>query len=85
VRAFPSGSARFTYTGTLDVSVKKRLVVTAGSIDFIACVYNLTNSRNEVEEVTVIGPTYRMPTAVQPPRTVVVAAASGSDGMQGTV
>jgi hypothetical protein len=75
VRAFPSGSARFTYTGTLDVSVKKRLVVTARSIDFIADLYNLTNSRHEVEEVTVIGPTYRMPTAVQPPRTVVVAAA----------
>jgi hypothetical protein len=50
-------------------------IADAGSIDFIADVNNLTNSRHEVEEVTVIGPTYRMPTVVQPPRTVVVAAA----------
>jgi hypothetical protein len=31
-------------------------------------VFNLLNTRNEVEEDVTTGPTFRAPTAIQPPR-----------------
>jgi len=31
-------------------------------------VFNLLNTRNEVEKDVTTGPTFRMPTAIQPPR-----------------
>ena len=39
--------------------------------------YNITNLRNEVEEVTVTGPLWRTPTLTQPPRVIRLTAAVG--------
>ena len=73
VRAYRNGGAAFTYTGTLDVRVQRvfpagRTTVTAG-LD----VYNLPGMAKEVSEYVVAGPSFREPTALQPPRTATVS------------
>jgi hypothetical protein len=71
VRAFPNGTARFTFTGTLDLRVQKALHPKAAV--FLEA-YNVINLSEEVEERVVSGAAYRTPTAAQPPRTVHVGA-----------
>ena len=71
VRAFPNGTARFTFTGTLDLRVQKTLHPKAA---IFLDAYNVVNLAEEVEERVVSGAAYRTPTAAQPPRTVHIGA-----------
>ena len=70
VPALPRGLTRFTYTFTLDTRLEKQLLVGGRRAAVILDVFNLLNTNNEVEEDEVTGPSFRQPTAVQPPRTV---------------
>jgi hypothetical protein len=68
VRAFPDGGSRFTFTETLDARVQKTFPLGRDSFDVVLDVFNLLNTKNEVEERVVTGAAYRTPTAVQQPR-----------------
>jgi hypothetical protein len=65
----PSGH-RFTYTLTVDARVEKGLRWGTRRLAFVAEAFNLLGTRNEVEENPVWGPSFREPTAFQPPRVV---------------
>jgi TonB dependent receptor-like, beta-barrel len=77
VRAFANGETRFTYVCTVDARLQKGFDVSGHRIDAIVDVFNLLNFRNEVEEVTVTGPTSRQVSAIQPPRALHVGARFG--------
>ena len=70
VAALPRGLTRFTYTFTLDTRLEKLLAVGGRRAAVVLDVFNLLNTNNEIEEDEVTGPSFRQPTAVQPPRTV---------------
>ncbi len=71
VRAYPAGGTRFTFTGTLDVRLQKRIPIGAKSLDVFADAYNILNLGYEVEEHVVTGyPDFRSITAIQPPLAV---------------
>ncbi|HEX4347822.1 MAG TPA: TonB-dependent receptor [Vicinamibacterales bacterium] len=70
IRAFPDGGSRFTFTETLDARLQKAFPLGANTFDVVVDVFNLLNTQNEVEERTITGATYRMPTALQQPRTL---------------
>jgi hypothetical protein len=74
VRAFPNGDSRFTFTGTLDVRAQKEFAVGGRRLAVVVDAYNLTNLSEEVEERVVLGPAFRTPAVIQPPRTVRVGA-----------
>jgi hypothetical protein len=67
----PSGH-RFTYTLTVDARLEKGLRWGRHRVAFIAEAFNVLGIRNEVEENPVWGPSFREPTAFQPPRVVKV-------------
>lgn len=68
VRAFASGSSRFTYIGTLDMRLQRQFTLGSRGLQLFLDAYNLLNMSNEVEERIVTGPDFRSVTAVQPPR-----------------
>jgi hypothetical protein len=72
VRAYANGGSAFTYTATLDVRVQKAFTVGRSELTAILDVYNLPNLANEVTEYIVSGPGFRTPTALQPPRTMML-------------
>jgi hypothetical protein len=74
VRAYANGKSKFTFTATLDLRVQK--MVTWGGRDIALGIesYNVTNLRNEVEELVVTGPLWRMPSVTQPPRVIRLTA-----------
>jgi hypothetical protein len=72
VRAYVNGGTAFTYTGTLDVRVQKAFAVGRTQLTAALDVYNLPNLGNEVTENVVSGPAFRVPTSVQPPRTILL-------------
>jgi hypothetical protein len=74
VRAYEAGDARFMYTGTLDVRLKKAFRFGSRSIDIFVDAYNLPNMGNEVDERVVTGPGFRDITAIQPPASVHIGA-----------
>jgi hypothetical protein len=51
-----------------DAHVEKTFSVAGARVAGIVDVFNLLNTRNEVEEDVTTGPTFRAPTAIQPPR-----------------
>jgi hypothetical protein len=65
------GATRFTFTGTIDARVEKRFGPGGQSAVGID-VFNLTNRADEVEENPIGDATFRLATALQPPRTVRV-------------
>ncbi len=65
----PSGH-RFTFTLTVDARIEKGLRWGTHRLAFVAEAFNLLGTRNEVEENPVWGPSFREPTAFQPPRVV---------------
>jgi hypothetical protein len=67
----PSGH-RFTYTLTVDARVEKGLRLGQHRLALFAEAFNLLGIANEVEEDPVWGPSFRAPTAVQPPRAVAL-------------
>ena len=70
IRAFPDGGSRFTFTETLDARLQKTFPIGADRFDVVLDVFNLLNTKNEVEERTITGAAYRTPTAIQQPRTL---------------
>jgi hypothetical protein len=71
VRAYPAGDARFKFTGTLDLRLRKRVTVGTKSLDIFADAYNALNLGYEVEERVVTGGlSFRDITAIQPPLAV---------------
>jgi hypothetical protein len=65
----PSGH-RFTYTLTVDARIEKGLRWGGLRFAFVAEAFNLLGTRHEVEEDPVWRPSFREPTAFQPPRVV---------------
>jgi hypothetical protein len=74
VRAYANGKSKFTYTATLDMRVQKIVTWAGRDITLGVESFNLTNLRNEVEEVTITGPLWRKPTLTQPPRVIRLTA-----------
>jgi hypothetical protein len=70
IAALPRGLTRFTYAFTLDTKLERQLRIGPHDTSLILEVFNLLNTNNEVEEDEVSGPTFRAPTAVQPPRSL---------------
>jgi hypothetical protein len=62
----------FTYTGTLDIRLQKLFTTGRCEVAAVLDVYNLPNLGNEVTEDVVSGTMFRTPTALQPPRTLLV-------------
>lgn len=68
VRAYPAGDTRFTFTGTLDLRLQKKVSIGTKSLDVFVDAYNALNLGYEVEEYVVTGfPHFRDITAIQPP------------------
>lgn len=70
VHAYAMGRTRFTYTGTIDARIEKGFAFGASRVSVRLDAFNITNHANEVEEDVMTGPSFRVPTAVQPPRTL---------------
>ncbi|MEP7306884.1 MAG: TonB-dependent receptor [Acidobacteriota bacterium] len=70
VRAFRNGATRFTFTGTLDGRLQKAFAVSGHQLAVFLDAYNVLNLAYEIEEFDVTGPTSRLTSAIQPPRTV---------------
>jgi hypothetical protein len=68
INGYRLGRTRFTFTLTLDTHFEKTVTVAGVPVTGILEVFNLLNTRNEVEEDVTTGPTFRTPTAIQPPR-----------------
>jgi hypothetical protein len=73
-RPLTADGHRFSYTLTVDARVEKGVRLGAARLALVIEVFNLLGQRNEVEENPVWGPSFRMPTAVQPPRAVRLGA-----------
>jgi len=73
IRAYANGRSRFTYTLTLDGRAEKSVRLQGARVAVALEAFNLLNTSHEVEEDVVTGPSYRTPTAVQPPRVVRLA------------
>ncbi|HSD29524.1 MAG TPA: Plug domain-containing protein [Vicinamibacteria bacterium] len=59
---------RFTYTLTVDARIEKVFPIGPRRLALVAEAFNLPGLGNEVEENPVWGPSFRDPTALQPPR-----------------
>jgi hypothetical protein len=70
VRAFRNGATRFTFTATLDGRLQKAFTVSGHQLAVLLDAYNVLNLAYEIEEFDVTGPTSRLTSAIQPPRTV---------------
>ena len=68
INGYRLGRTRFTFTLSLDAHVEKTFSVAGARVAGIVDVFNLLNTRNEVEEDVTTGLTFRVPTAIQPPR-----------------
>jgi hypothetical protein len=72
VRAFSNGESRFMFVGTLDGHLQKGFTAGGQHVDLFVDAYNLLNMQNSVEEDIAAAPDVRVPTAIQPPRSVHV-------------
>ena len=68
INGYRLGRTRFTFTFSLDMHVEKTFSVGRGRVAAIVEVFNLLDTDNEVEEDVTTGSTFRVPTALQPPR-----------------
>jgi hypothetical protein len=69
--AYPVGRTRFTYTATVDARVEKGISLGGRRRASVRLdIFNLTNHANELEEDVMTGPTFRLSSIVQAPRTV---------------
>ena len=74
-QAYAMGRTRFTYTATVDARLEKGFGWGAGRRASIRLdIFNLTNHANELEEDVLTGPSFRLSTIVQPPRTLRLGA-----------
>jgi TonB dependent receptor len=74
INGYRLGRTRFTFTLTLDTRFEKTVSVAGARVTGVLEVFNLLNMRNEVEEDVRTGPTFRAPTAIQPPRAARIGA-----------
>jgi hypothetical protein len=74
INGYRLGRTRFTFTFSLDTHVEKTIAIGRGKVSAILDVFNLLDTHNEVEEDVTTGPSFRVPTAVQPPRAVRIGA-----------
>jgi len=72
VRVARNGSQAFTFTGTLDVRLQKTVTAGRAEVTAVLDVYNLPGLDEEVAEYIGTSPAFRTPTALQPPRIVVL-------------
>jgi hypothetical protein len=70
IRASPNGVTRFMFTGTLDGRLQRAFTYDRHQFTLLFDAYNILNWAQQVEEYSVTGPTSRLTSAVQPPRTV---------------
>jgi hypothetical protein len=68
VQAVPNGRHRFEFALTLDARLEKGFTFGRARLAVVAEAFNLLANAHEVEEDPVSGPTFRTPTANQPPR-----------------
>ena len=68
INGYRLGRTRFTFTFTLDTHFEKTFSVGRAKVTGILEVFNLLDTHKEVEEDVATGPTFRDPTAFQPPR-----------------
>jgi hypothetical protein len=68
VPAVPNGRHRFEFALTVDARIEKGLRLGKARLAAVAEAFNLLGNAHEVEEDVVTGPTFRTPTASQPPR-----------------
>jgi hypothetical protein len=68
INGYRLGRTRFTFTFSLDTHIEKTFSVGRGKVAAILEVFNLLDTDNEVEEDVTTGSTFRVPTALQPPR-----------------
>ena len=66
IQALPNGKTRYTFALTLDARAEKGFTAGRYRLGAVLEVFNLLNTRNEVEEDVISGPTFRAPTAWQP-------------------
>src|SRR5437773_10509989 len=72
VRSYANGVSAFTYTGTHVIRVQKAFATGRAEVATVVDVYNVPNLGKEVSEHVVSGPTFRTPSALQPPRTALL-------------
>jgi hypothetical protein len=77
IQNYRRGRTRFTYTVTLDARVEKRFTISGHEAALSVDVLNLPNLGNEVEEFVVETSTFRLTSAIQPPRTIRVGLRVG--------
>jgi hypothetical protein len=77
IPALPNGKTRYTFALTIDGRVEKGFAVGRYRLGAVLEAFNLLNTRNEVEEDVVSGPTFRTPTAWQPAPVVRVGFSIG--------
>lgn len=70
VRAFRNGTTRFTFTATLDGRLQKAFTVSGRQLAILFDAYNVLNLAYQIEEFSATGPTSRVTSALQPPRTM---------------
>lgn len=70
VQAYAMGRTRFTFTGTIDARIEKGFAVRGARASIRLDAFNLGNLANEVEEDVMSGASFRLSSAVQPPRTL---------------
>jgi len=68
INGYRLGRTRFTFTFSLDTHFEKTFSVGRARVAGIVEVFNLLDTHKEVEEDVTTGPTFRDPTAFQPPR-----------------
>jgi hypothetical protein len=73
-RLLNASGHRFAYTLTLDLRLEKGVRLGRARAALVAEAFNLLNAANEVEEDPVWGPSFRRPTALQPPRSLRLGA-----------
>jgi hypothetical protein len=73
INGYRLGRTRFTFTFSLDAHFEKTVSLGRSKVAGILEVFNLLNTSNEVEEDVVTGPSFRVPTAIQPPRAARIA------------
>ncbi len=77
VRSYAPGRTRFTFVGTIDARLQKRLRAGRGRVDSVLDVFNLLDARREVEEIVASTPSFRVTSAVAPPRSARLALRVG--------
>lgn len=70
IKAIYNGDSRFTYVLTLDLRLEKGFSAGRTRLAAILEAFNLRGSAIEVEEDVAWGPSYRVTSAVQPPRAI---------------